>query len=222
MTTHSDLKLQQQLINKRESVLQRIAVIEDIIIKTMRPTAPAVAPCTPRSADIAYRHSYSCYEVDAIDAILAGETPLKPSIFVLHLKTLHLAAKVDKEYSSQYQYRSLPVNIVDPENLWYVGGCDGASSSGVLEWCAGETDAVHRLFIMSAYPQFTKLNASKYHQPKGIQTVVSLVWEPSEVCRVIEDSQSQGGKFVCLSLGKPGPSGKQPYRVVCKMPIPLK
>ena len=57
--------------------------------------------------------------------------------------------------SETYKYRSLPCSAGD----WSVCGFDSLlNGGGVLEWCFDKADAISRIAIMRAYPQFQDLS----------------------------------------------------------------
>lgn len=64
-----------------------------------------------------------------------------------------------------YEYRNLPSNIVDEDDLWCVTGQDAMGGSGVLEWCYDELHASCVLSEMQKFPErFTNLKASAYKE----------------------------------------------------------
>lgn len=70
-----------------------------------------------------------------------------------------------------YQYRGLPCNIAEDDDLWCISGHDKRTGGGgVLEWCYDEVDARFTLESMQRYPErFIGLKAAPWNQ-----TVVSV------------------------------------------------
>ena len=223
MSAFSELQSRHRIVclHARTAVLQRIEKLEEKIRLAMSPD-PSADSKTSIRRDL-FVHSYSCHEVDHLNQVLDGDIGKKMNYPRLsHVRTIGLAAKIEKAHQPTYVYRSLPCDCASKEELWYISGADAEDGTGILEWCLNENDAIQRLFLMREYPRFSNLLARKAETPEGLQTVVSLVWEHSEVHAIIEECTAQKGMFVGFSLGKPGISGKQPYRVVCMLPVPQK
>jgi hypothetical protein len=68
------------------------------------------------------------------------------------------------QFPTPYQYRGLPCSIAPQEQIWCISGRDSQTcSTGVLEWCYNEQDALERLAIMKEHPRFENLNAHLRH-----------------------------------------------------------
>ena len=67
----------------------------------------------------------------------------------------HFEYYPDPPARKPYKYRNLPCTAGE----WSVCGFDSLDGGGgVLEWCFDKADAIDRLRIMKAYPQFQDLS----------------------------------------------------------------
>jgi len=63
-----------------------------------------------------------------------------------------------------YQYRNLPCNIVEANNLWCVVGTrtKNGTEAGILEWCYSQQDAESRKRLMEVSEEFIGLDIEQY------------------------------------------------------------
>lgn len=73
----------------------------------------------------------------------------------------------------RYRYRCLPCTIAPDDQLWYVEGVDERGGVGVLEWCFDEPDAAHRLNLMRAFKQFSRLAAKPFDPSRRVNALVA-------------------------------------------------